>query len=166
MPPRSATRRFTRPLRLWLALCACLLVGTATAGPEQTMSIDDFSLDDHTGEVIYLDFWASWCEPCKASFRWMSAMQHKYADHGLRVVAVNVDNDEAAARRFLRENESRFLVVLDPDGRMAERYALMGMPSSYLLGRDGEVRLSHRGFLERDTPVLESQIRAALNAAE
>lgn len=162
MPSKLAVLGSPLRKRLLAILCFALIAGPA--GAEPVVSVDDFALEDFAGEVIYLDFWASWCEPCKASFRWMSALQDAHANGGLRVIAVNVDRDQAAAEAFMQAHDSRFLIVMDPAGTMAERYAIMGMPSSYLLDQTGEVLLSHRGFLARDIPLLESQIDAALAA--
>ena len=125
-----------------------------------------FSLDAYRGQVVYLDFWASWCGPCKASFPWMQSMHHQYANREFQIVAVNVDTQRQAATEFLREQGVSFDVVFDPDGQIASQYGLLGMPSSFLIGRDGRVLLSHKGFKTSDQPILEDQIRAALSGAK
>jgi cytochrome c biogenesis protein CcmG/thiol:disulfide interchange protein DsbE len=120
------------------------------------------SLDKLQGKVVYLDFWASWCTPCRKSFPWMNAMQSKYKDKGFVVVAVNLDKSKNKAQEFLNEFDRSFVVAFDPEGKTAERYKVMGMPSSYLIDRNGQIHLSHIGFRESDTDKLENKIRALL----
>lgn len=123
-----------------------------------------FDPADYSGQVVYLDFWASWCAPCKASFPWMDALQRRHRSDGLVVVAVNLDQDPKAARRFLEQTAPTFEVKFDPSGQLARRYELEGMPSSYVLDRSGAVRYAHTGFRESDKDELEVQIRQALEA--
>ena len=121
-----------------------------------------FDLAQYHGKVVYLDFWASWCKPCRQSFPWMNAMQQKYSADGLVIVAVNVDEQRADADKFLQEVPASFSIVYDTEGKLAEQYGLMGMPSSFLIGKDGAVIQKHQGFFD-DSPVkYEAEIRAAL----
>jgi thiol-disulfide isomerase/thioredoxin len=123
---------------------------------------ENISLAKLQGKVVYLDFWASWCTPCRKSFPWMNEIQSKYQDQGLVVVAVNLDKSKRKADEFLKEFERNFIVAFDPDGKTAEDYKVMGMPSSYLIDRNGQLHLSHIGFRESDTEKLESKIRELL----
>lgn len=122
-------------------------------------------LADLRGKVVFLDFWASWCAPCKLSLPWMSQMQAKYAAHGLQVVGVNVDARRADAERFLAATPVQFAVAFDPAGATPKAYAIKGMPSCFLIGPDGRVLLSHVGFRESDKAELEARIRAAISRA-
>ncbi len=115
------------------------------------------------GEVVYLDFWASWCLPCKKSFPWMNDMQKRYTSQGLKIVAVNLDKDKALADEFLRQKDVSFTVAFDASGNSASKYKLRGMPSSYLIGRDGKVHASHIGFRDKDKDKLEQAINNLLN---
>lgn len=126
-------------------------------GPEGAVE-----LQQYRGQVVYLDFWASWCKPCRKSFPWMNALQKRYADDQLVVLAVNLDEDTAAARRFLQQYPAAFTVAFDPQGNVAERYELKGMPSSYLINRQGNIVMSHTGFRTNDTDRLEEHIKAQL----
>ena len=119
-------------------------------------------LAQYRGKVVYLDFWASWCGPCKQSFPWMNAMQAKYGSKGLQVLSINVDVKRDDARKFLAASPASFLVAFDPQGRTPGVYGVKAMPSSYVIGRDGRVTLLHRGFAPDDTAVLEQEIRLAL----
>ena len=111
------------------------------------------------GRVVYLDFWASWCPPCRKSFPWMEEMYQRYEKQGLTVVAVNLDKDKALADKFLETMPAKFTVAFDPQGKVAEQYRLQGMPTSYLIDRQGRIHSSHIGFRESDTGKLESVIK-------
>jgi cytochrome c biogenesis protein CcmG/thiol:disulfide interchange protein DsbE len=118
------------------------------------------------GKVVYVDFWASWCGPCRQSFPWMNAMQAKYHARGLQIVGVNVDANSADARKFLAETPASFLIGFDPQGATPRSYGIKGMPSSVLIGPDGKVLLEHSGFRDADRAVLENKIESALGAAK
>jgi cytochrome c biogenesis protein CcmG, thiol:disulfide interchange protein DsbE len=97
------------------------------------------------GKLVYIDFWASWCAPCKQSFPWMNEMQQKYGAQGLRVVAINVDKRREDADRFLRLVPARFTVAFDPDGLTPKQFAVAAMPSSYLIDHSGRIVFSRFG---------------------
>jgi thiol-disulfide isomerase/thioredoxin len=119
-------------------------------------------LSPHAGKVVLVDFWASWCEPCRRSFPWMNDMQQKYERDGLVIVAVNVDNDLAAAQRFLKENRANFQVHYDDDKSLARRFEVVAMPSSFLLDGNGQLVASHLGFKVLKQDEYEAAIRVAL----
>ena len=120
-------------------------------------------LEKYRGKVVYLDFWASWCEPCKKSFPWMRQMKANYADQGFEILAVNLDKDRKLADEFLKAVDVNFTVAFDKTGKTASRYKLKGMPSSYLIDRDGKVHASHVGFRDKDKSDLEQAIKSLLN---
>ena len=122
----------------------------------------EFDLVQQRGKVVYLDFWASWCIPCRKSFPWMNEMSAKYKAQGLEVVAVNLDKEKKLADQFLQKVEAHFTIAFDPAGDSATAYKLRGMPSSYLIGRDGKLYASHIGFREKDKPKLEQAIQQLL----
>ncbi|MDE2342756.1 MAG: TlpA family protein disulfide reductase [Betaproteobacteria bacterium] len=124
------------------------------------------SLDAYRNKVVYLDFWASWCGPCKHSFPWMNAMQAKYGAQGFQVVSINLDARTADAQRFLKEVPAHFVVAFDADGKTPRQYQVRGMPTSLIIGRDGRIVAEHLGFNERDTAALEQQIQAALGSGQ
>jgi thiol-disulfide isomerase/thioredoxin len=117
------------------------------------------------GKVIWVDFWASWCVPCRRSFPWMNTMHEKYREQGLEIVAVNLDRERPAADGFLAETPAQFKVRFDPEGKLAKQFEVQAMPSSYLLDSSGNVLARHFGFKLADTGEYEQQIQAALAAA-
>jgi thiol-disulfide isomerase/thioredoxin len=114
------------------------------------------------GKVVYVDFWASWCGPCRQSFPWLNEMQAKYGAQGFTVVGVNVDAKRGDADDFLQQVPAKFTLAFDPKGDTPGRYDAKGMPSSYLIGRDGKVVLTHVGFRSEEKAALEGKIRQAL----
>jgi cytochrome c biogenesis protein CcmG, thiol:disulfide interchange protein DsbE len=116
------------------------------------------------GKVVYLDFWASWCGPCKQSFPFMNELQAKYKAQGLEVVAVNLDAKRDDADKFLTQVPAQFSIAFDAKGESAKRFGVKGMPSSYVIGRDGKVVAEHSGFKDDDRKDLESRIASALAA--
>jgi len=114
------------------------------------------------GKVVYLDFWASWCTPCKKSFPWMKKIQAKYRDQGLVIIAANMDSNREKADAFIKQSSPNFTIAFDPDGKVAEQYQLVGMPSSYLIDKNGQLVGHHTGFREDDVENLEKQIRQLL----
>jgi len=119
-------------------------------------------LAQHKGEVIYLDFWASWCLPCRKSFPWMNQMQRRYHEQGFAVISVNLDANEALAKAFLVNNIADFPVIYDPKGHIAQHFAIKGMPSSMLIGRQGKIRQSHSGFFNSKVKGYEAEIVSLL----
>ena len=119
------------------------------------------SLDSLRGRVVYVDFWASWCEPCRRSFPWLNTLQERFADRGLTVIAVNLDKDRRAADAFLERFPAAFTVAYDPAGRTAEAYRVSVMPSSFLIGPTGTILSSHAGFDPRKTGAIEALIEEA-----
>lgn len=116
------------------------------------------------GRLTYVDFWASWCGPCRKSFPWMNEMHRKYAASGLEIVAVNLDQERADAGEFLARLPAEFPVVYDAAGEAPTRYGVKGMPTSVLVGADGNVIAVHAGFNEKDAAALEDMIRSHLEA--
>jgi thiol-disulfide isomerase/thioredoxin len=119
-------------------------------------------LQDYKNRIIWLDFWASWCVPCRHEFPWLARMQEKYQRQGFQVLAVNLDEDAGDMQRFLQRYPANFPVIHDPEGKLAERFQVQGMPMGILIGRDGRVMEKHVGFRKKDAQLLEQKIKATL----
>lgn len=164
----------TSMARLELALAAALLAAAARlhaaeAGApapafELPGSDGPVRLAAYRGKTVYLDFWASWCAPCRRSFPWMNELQEKYGRRGLQVIAINVDRKNEDAQRFLARVPARFTVAYDPAGETPRRYGIKSMPSSALIAPDGTVVFMHAGFDDEDKAALETRIRQAMEA--
>jgi thiol-disulfide isomerase/thioredoxin len=151
------------------ALLAAPLAGAVEAGapaPAFTLPSSDgtASLEAYRGKYVYLDFWASWCAPCRRSFPWMNTLQQRHGER-LKVIAVNVDAKRADADRFLAANPAAFTVAFDPKGELARRYAVKGMPGSVLIDPSGKVLATHAGFTDKTTAQTEAALNQALSQA-
>jgi thiol-disulfide isomerase/thioredoxin len=117
------------------------------------------------GQVVWVDFWASWCVPCRRSFPWMNRMHAKYSGDGLQIIGVNVDKTRDLAEEFLAETPADFDLRFDPQGVLAERFGVVAMPSSFLLDAEGNVIATHYGFRMESADEYEAAIVAALDSA-
>lgn len=104
------------------------------------------------GKVVLLDFWASWCGPCKESFPILNRLQETYGPRGFTVLAVSVDEDAAQMTRFLEEHPAAFPIAHDARQKLVESAAIEAMPSSFLVDRAGTIRFVHAGFRPESTP--------------
>ena len=121
------------------------------------------SLTSLRGDVVYVDFWAAWCAPCRRAIPALDALYESLSDQGFTVVGINVDRHRSDAVKLLDELQPSFPMVFDPQGEWAEAYALPGMPSGYLIDRQGIVRYRHVGYRESDLPALEQHIKTLVN---
>lgn len=163
----SLSYRNFRSASLAIALALAAPVGVHAV--EQGKQAPDFELpstgqnniklSNYKGKVVYLDFWASWCGPCKKTFPWMNEMQKKYGKDGFQIVAINVDKQKVDADKFLATAPAEFTILLDPDGNVAKTFDLQGMPSSFIIDRNGTVRIAHRGFKDGNAEELEGEIK-------
>ena len=149
-------------MRKQLLVLAALLLPSLSP----TVSADTaFDLRQYNGKIVYVDFWASWCTPCRASFPFMQKMVEEHGD-SLVIAAINVDKNRSDAELFLEQFEINFDIVYDPDGSLAESFEVKGMPTSYLYGREGQLIGSHVGFKKKDIGDLEAAIAYAINNQE
>ena len=118
----------------------------------------------HQGKVVYVDFWASWCVPCRKSFPWMNEMQAKYADNNFTVLSVNLDAEKKFATEFLEQTPAQFAIFYDPKGQVAKAFKLKGMPSSFIINRQGKIISRHVGFTKQKQQQYEQEILSLLSA--
>ncbi len=147
-----------------LGIAAVFFAVFLIAMPAIGNASDSLNLNDYRGKVVVLDFWASWCVPCRRSFPWMNEMQEKYGDDGLVIIAVNLDNEPSDADKFLQQYPANFSIAYDHDRQLANQYSVEAMPSSYLIDRDGSVIERHLGFKSGKTSDYEAAIVAALRS--
>ncbi len=155
--------------RLCLGLCLCLsgwvhaqgaVVGQVAPAVllPQLSGAGEVSLESLRGKVVYVDFWASWCGPCRVSFPILEKLQGELGPDGFEVLAINVDEVEADARQFLSDTPASYLVVRDGEGATPIAFGVMGMPTGYLIDRQGVVRVIHQGFRRSDEQALHNSI--------
>lgn len=100
----------------------------------------------YRGQVVYVDFWASWCGPCVESFPFMNKLENELKDQGLAVIAVDLDEEPEDGKRFVAEHPVAFTVAADSQQQCAKQFQVKAMPSSYLIDRKGMIREVHLGF--------------------
>ena len=151
-----------------ISLTVLALYGFFGSGITLAAKAPDFKLDgqqkqvklsDYRGQIVYLDFWASWCQPCRKSFTWMNKMQSLYGAEGFTVIAINLDESRLKANKFLQQIPANFDVAFDPRGNTAESYKVKAMPSSYIIDKNGNVIHANLGFRGNDEVKLEAKIR-------
>ncbi len=140
-----------------LAATACLAVAALAATPKAGDTFPDLSkfglegaLPNTQGKVVLVDFFASWCEPCKESFPIMEELKQKYGDKVV-IIAVNVDKKKSDMEEFLKKHPSTFTIVRDAANKLVNEVKIPTMPSSFLLDRSGKVVSFHRGFKGEET---------------
>ncbi|HYR97126.1 MAG TPA: TlpA disulfide reductase family protein [Candidatus Binatus sp.] len=164
----------TRSTARLVVLVLVLAVPARAAGPGPGARAPDFTLRDQAGrevalsdlrgKVVCLDFWASWCAPCKAALPGLDAIAARHAREGLEVVAVNIDGRRSDAERFLAEHlpAPAFRVLYDPGASVLARFAPGGMPALYLIDRTGIVRLAESGYDPGRLEAIEREAAALL----
>jgi peroxiredoxin len=127
----------------------------------ETLNGETLRLADYEGQVVLVNFWASWCPPCKEEMPALEAYYQAYKDEGLMVLGVNVKDSEESLEAFLEEYDVSFPVILDHDAKVAGKYNITGLPTSFFVDREGQIIGSWPGmvtqtFLEKNvTPFLE-----------
>ena len=149
-----------------LTFFATAIVALALVGASNVSAEGSLDLTQYQGKVVVLDFWASWCAPCRRSFPWWNTMHAKYADEGLVIIGVNLDSKSDAAMAFLEEYPANFKIYYDVDKKLAREFGVQAMPSSYIIGRDGEIHAKHFGFKVEKQDEYEAVIAAALRAGQ
>lgn len=155
-------------LALGTAFCAVSGTLERAAASDEIGSAPSFILDTPDGSIhsdslrgktVLLDFWASWCEPCRRSFPWLGMMQKQYGAGGLVVLAVDLDKKRELADAFLQKIPAPFLVAFDPSGKTAEAYKVRAMPTTFLISPEGKILHAQAGFQAKGDEALEALIR-------
>jgi thiol-disulfide isomerase/thioredoxin len=153
--------RIALVLSLLLATCASAVEPGAAAPGFRLPTFDSgqpISLADYRGKVVLVDFWASWCSPCRQSLPLYGKLRENYAAADFAVIAIGLDEDVADGKAFLAEHPIAYTTLQNPQGDIAKAFDLKGMPSSYLIDREGIVRARHIGFTPTDIDSLRKEI--------
>lgn len=135
------------------------LEGTAPDFTLKSKQGKNIRLEDQRGNVVMLNFWASWCGPCRQEMPLMDEIFKKYEKFGFTILAVNVDEDSADANRFLDDVPVSFPVLYDNESRISELYNVDAMPTTIMIDRDGNKRFLHRGYKEGYEKDYEKQVK-------
>jgi peroxiredoxin len=158
-------------MRAILALCLLLPAAAVAVQPgsnaptlegTQMGAQKAVSLKGLQGQVVYVDFWASWCVPCRLSMPTLDSLYKKNASRGFAVIGVNKDTSPAEAEKFIKRLPVSFPLVADQKDAIAKSFDVKAMPSGYLIDRKGVVRKVHRGFTEDTAATLEREIEDLL----
>lgn len=114
------------------------------------------------GEVLYVDFWASWCPPCRESIPFLNELYRDFSDQGLHILGVNLNEKLSDAKKFLAIFPASFHIMLDPDRKCARAFDVRAMPSSYLIDRSGVIRHIHLGFRSGDRKEIRAWVKKLL----
>ncbi len=159
-------------LRIISLLLGCLVLGTPTFAtrlqpgeqappvtlPQIPNSGTTTSLASLRGQIVYVDFWASWCGPCRISFPVLNDIRNEFHDQGFEVYAISVDEYEEDALGFLEELPVAYPVVLDSAGEAPASFGVLGMPTGFLIDRNGVVREVHQGFKRSDADKIRQAV--------
>ena len=157
-----------------VAALAAALLATAwpAAATDGAVPAPAFSLESRAGgqvslaalrgQVVMINFWASWCGPCRQEFPALDQIYAKYKPMGFTLVAINVESEKADAEKFLGATPVSFPVLFDPDNAVSGKYGVSAMPTTILVDRQGRVRWQHRAYKPGDEAEYIEQIRAAL----
>jgi peroxiredoxin len=138
---------------------------TAPAFSLKTLDGKNVKLADLKGDVVVVDFWATWCPPCRASLPHIQKMadDKKLAEKGLKVLVVNDREDKDKIQPFMEKNHYTFTVPMDTDGSTLEKYRISGIPTTFVIGRDGKVKAAFVGYDESEGGKdVEKAVEAAL----
>lgn len=119
-------------------------------------------LSDYKGKVVFVDFWASWCVPCKQSLPEFNKVYHQYKDKGFEIIAINLDENPEEAKAFLNKHPVDYMIAADSSGNIAEKFGVEAMPSSVLIDQLGVLRVNHKGYRKGDAEKLEKAIKLLL----
>jgi peroxiredoxin len=138
-----------------MVLGACATPPAARLGspaPDFTLQTVDgapLRLSDLKGKAVFMNFWATWCTPCREEMPAMQELYEEHRDRGLVILAVNMEEDQARVRRWVEQGGFTYTFVLDSDGEQVKRYNVKAAPTSYFIGRDGAIRDLKLGAISR-----------------
>ncbi len=148
-------------------LLATVAVAGSSSGPAPDFSLQSLDgstvrLSDLKGQVVLINFWATWCAPCREEMPLLDAIYQKYNRLGVELLGINVEDDASGAQKYLNETPVTFPILFDPDGRVSKQYQVKAMPSTILVDRHGNVRHIHYGYKPGYENDYQDQIRALI----
>jgi len=147
--------------------CTVVLASAPAGGPAPNFTLESrdgkpLSLAQYKGQVVMLNFWASWCVPCKQEMPLLDSIQKKYSKLGFTLIGVNVEPDSQAANAVLQKIPVSFPIVYDTESKVSEAYQVSGMPSTVIIDRKGQVRMLHKGYKPGDENEYLDSIRTLI----
>jgi peroxiredoxin len=128
----------------------------------KSISGKNLKLSEFRGRVILVNFWATWCKPCKEELPYFNRLYTKYRDLGLEILGINIDKDSLQASGMSQALNLTFPILLDPPGQVSSRYKIRSMPTTFVIGKDGTIRHIHWGFGPEDEDRYETEVRVLL----
>jgi peroxiredoxin len=152
-----------------ILLLAVILSASAAelSGPAPNFALPDrdggqVTLAELEGQVVMVNFWATWCGPCRQEMPHLEALYQRYRDLGFTLLGVNVEEDSSGADKFLAETPVTFPILFDPKSEVSKKYDVIAMPSTVLIDRAGSMRFIHHGYQPGYENEYQAQIRALL----
>jgi peroxiredoxin len=149
------------------ALIASLAFAATLSGPAPGFALESrdgemVALEDLKGDVVMINFWATWCVPCRQEMPHLEALHQRYSGLGFTLLGVNVEDNRDGAAKFLKETPVSFPILFDPKSEVSKLYNVVAMPSTVMVGRDGTMRFIHHGYKPGYENEYQAQIRALL----
>lgn len=138
------------------------LSGPAPGFSLMSRSGETVSLEDLKGQVVMINFWATWCAPCRREMPHLEALHQRYSDLGFTLLGVNVEENTSGVEKFLKETPVSFEVLYDPSNEVSALYDVVAMPSTVMVDREGNLRYMHHGYQSGYEHEYQAQIRALL----
>jgi peroxiredoxin len=158
--------------RFWIPLIACGVVAApiwaaTVSGPAPAFKLtarsgETVSLADLRGQVVMINFWATWCGPCRQEMPHLEALYQRYESLGFTLLGVNVEQDPKGADKWLQETPVSFPILFDPENKVSKLYDVEAMPSTVIVDRAGNVRFIHHGYKPGYEDEYQTQVRALL----
>jgi peroxiredoxin len=120
------------------------------------------SLEQFSGKVVFLDFWAPWCIPCRQELPELDKLRKKFRNDGLEVIGISIDPSEKNVAAFLRKVPLSVHIVIDKNNEVSDAYRVSSLPTGFIIGRDGIIQRIHKGFTMESIPIYETEIDAFL----
>ena len=155
-----------------LSLISSMSWADSSAQPAPAFSLPDIysgerkALNEYKGKVVYLDFWASWCGPCRQSLPLLNELRNELGSEFFEVIAINLDKDPEDGKRFLQKYPVNYPVLTDTAGITPQAYQLTGMPTSYLIDKKGDIQGVHEGFRRSDIDKIRKAVHTLMKQGD